>query len=73
MIIKAMQGLNLKPASGVVSDGQRMLIIFTPYIMSRIFVNDKDFQQDLLLSSLGNVFMMYMRRTLLKKASPVAP
>jgi len=77
MIIKAMKGLNLNNAlgklDGSATDIQRLAIIFSPFVMGKLFVNDKAFNQDILLSCLGNVFMMVVRKTILKQADTVTP
>jgi len=77
MIVKAMKGLNLNNAAGKLggsaTDIQRLAIIFSPYVMGKLFVGDKAFNQDILLSCLGNVFMMVVRKTILKQADTVTP
>jgi hypothetical protein len=74
MIVKMMQGLN--SISGSQPDlARRLAIVASPYALAKLMkINDAEFEQDLLFNIGGNLFMMFMRKTLLKKpAAQAAP
>jgi len=71
MLVKMMQGLNNSPNGDL---ARRLAIVASPYVLSKLMkINDPEFEQDLLFNIGGNLFMMLMRKTILKKVPPVAP
>jgi len=74
MIVKMMQGLNGMPGDSPGGDlARRLAIVASPYVLAKMMkIDDPEFEQDLLFNIGGNLFMMVMRKTILKKAPPSA-
>jgi len=72
MIVKMMRGLG--SVSGSQPDlARRVAIVASPWLLAKMMkVNDPEFEQDLLLNIGGNLFMMLLRKTILKKQPPAA-
>jgi len=70
MIVKRMMG---RTNGTAVNEGSvepdtfaKFAVIASPYLMARLFIKEKEFEQDILISALGNVAMMGLRRFLFK-------
>jgi len=67
-----MQGLN--SVSGSPDLTRRLAIVASPWILAKMMkIDDAEFEQDLLFNIGGNLFMMVMRKTLLKKQPQQQP
>jgi hypothetical protein len=69
MIVKrmmGMQGASITEGTYEPDTLAKFAVIASPYLMAKLFIKEKEFEQDILISALGNVAMMGLRRFLFK-------